>query len=83
MRENLALFNIQFMNKGGLQAGGYTEDLDKVVEDEKGYPQPTVWKELPPPGCSSDHAKIYQVNGSDAECCRHRSAHTCDSAGCG
>jgi hypothetical protein len=61
--ENLSLSNIQFVNKGGLQPGDYIEDPAKVVEDEKGYPQPTIWKELPSSGLFIRHAKNIQVNG--------------------
>jgi len=35
----------------------------KVKEDEKGYPQPTVWKELPSSGLFIRHAKNIQVRG--------------------
>jgi hypothetical protein len=61
--ENLSLSNIQFVNRGGLQAGGYIDNPGNVVEDEKGYPQPTVWKELPSAGLFIRHAKNIQVNG--------------------
>ncbi|WP_225979823.1 FAD-dependent oxidoreductase [Pseudobacter ginsenosidimutans] len=61
--ENLSLSNIQFLHRGGLQAGAYIDDMSKVVEDEQGYPQPTVWKELPSSGLFIRHAKNIQVNG--------------------
>jgi hypothetical protein len=54
---------VQFFNKGGLKPGGYIEDVSKVKEDEKGYPQPTVWKELPSSGLFIRHAKNIQVRG--------------------
>lgn len=61
--ENLSLSNVQFYNTGGLKAGEYTSDVAKVKEDEKGYPQPTVWKELPSSGLFIRHAKNIQVRG--------------------
>ncbi|WP_211218032.1 glycoside hydrolase family 28 protein [Niabella aurantiaca] len=61
--ENVSLSNIQFHNKGGLRAGGFIGDAAKVPEDEKGYPQPTVWEELPSSGLFIRHVKNIQVNG--------------------
>jgi hypothetical protein len=61
--ENLSLSNVQFFNKGGLKPGGYIDDIAKVKEDEKGYPQPTAWKELPSSGLFIRHAKNIQVRG--------------------
>jgi polygalacturonase len=61
--ENLSLSNVQFYNIGGLKPGEYTSDVAKVKEDEKGYPQPTVWKELPSSGLFIRHAKNIQVRG--------------------
>ena len=61
--ENLSLSNIQFYNKGGLEEGDYISDVSKVKEDEKGYPQPTVWEELPSSGLFIRHAKNIQING--------------------
>ena len=61
--ENVSLSNIQFFNIGGLQQGGYIADVRKVKEDETGYPQPTVWKELPSSGLFIRHAKNIQING--------------------
>jgi polygalacturonase len=61
--ENISLSNIQFFNKGGLQPGSYKRTVDEVKEDEKGYPQPTAWKELPSSGLFIRHAKNVQVNG--------------------
>ncbi len=45
--ENVQLNNIQFYNTGGLQGGEFIGDHRSVSEDEKGYPQPTVWGNLP------------------------------------
>ena len=61
--ENISLSNIQFFNQGGLKPGVYMADATKVKEDEKGYPQPTVWKELPSSGLFIRHAKNVQVTG--------------------
>lgn len=61
--ENLILSNIQLFNTGGLKRGEYIEEVSQVKEDEKGYPQPTVWKELPSSGLFIRHAKNIQVNG--------------------
>jgi polygalacturonase len=61
--ENLSLSNIQFYNKGGLKPGEYIADIEKIKEDEKGYPQPTIWKELPSSGLFIRHAKNIQVRG--------------------
>jgi hypothetical protein len=61
--ENLSLSNVQFYNIGGLKPGEYTGDVTRVKEDEKGYPQPTVWKELPSSGLFIRHAKNIQVRG--------------------
>ncbi|MGN6418269.1 MAG: FAD-dependent oxidoreductase [Pseudobacter sp.] len=61
--ENISLSNIQITHRGGLKSGQYLSDLSKVEEDEKGYPQPTAWKELPASGLFIRHAKNVQVNG--------------------
>jgi polygalacturonase len=61
--ENLSLSNVQFFNKGGLKQGEYIADINKVKEDEKGYPQPTVWKELTSSGLFIRHAKNIQIRG--------------------
>jgi polygalacturonase len=61
--ENLSLSNLQFYNEGGLKEGEYIGDVTKIKEDEKGYPQPTVWKELPSSGLFVRHAKNIQVMG--------------------
>lgn len=57
MIENISLHNIQVVNKGGVRAGEYLATTDKVKEDEKGYPQPTVWKNLPCSGLFIRHVK--------------------------
>jgi hypothetical protein len=59
----VSLSNMQFSNKGGLKSGEYIDDVKKVKEAEKGYPQPTVWKELPSSGLFIRHAKNVQITG--------------------
>ena len=61
--ENLSLSNVQFHNIGGVKEGQYISDVSKIREDEKGYPQPTAWKELPSSGIFIRHAKNIQVRG--------------------
>jgi polygalacturonase len=61
--ENLSLSNIQLFNKGGIKSGDFIENVSKVKEDIKGYPQPTVWKELPSSGLFVRHAKNIQIRG--------------------
>jgi len=61
--ENVTLSNIQFFNKGGLKQGGYIETIDKVKENEKGYPQPTVWGNLPSSALFIRHAKNVMIQG--------------------
>ena len=61
--ENISLNNIQFFNVGGLQKGDYIETIDGVKEDEKGYPQPTVWENLPSSALFIRHAKNVMING--------------------
>jgi polygalacturonase len=45
--ENITLSNIRIVHKGGLKPGSFLADAAHVKEDEKGYPEPTVWKNLP------------------------------------
>ena len=59
--ENIRLNNINIVQKGGLGKGGYLATLKDVKEDIKGYPQPTVWKELPVSGLFIRHAKHVSV----------------------
>jgi polygalacturonase len=61
--ENLSISNVQFLSRGGLKQGEFIGDVSKVKEDEKGYPQPTVWKELPSSGLFIRHAKNIQMHG--------------------
>jgi hypothetical protein len=52
--QNISLSNIQLFTKGGVKKGEFN---DTVSEDEKGYPQPTVWKNLPAFGFFIRHAE--------------------------
>lgn len=45
--ENVNINNIQLYNTGGLKDGDYIANYKDVKEDEKGYPQPTAWNNLP------------------------------------
>ncbi|HEY6900105.1 MAG TPA: glycosyl hydrolase family 28 protein [Puia sp.] len=53
--ENISLSHIRLTNKGA--PGEYIPDAGKVIEDEKGYPEPTVWKELPSKGLFIRHVR--------------------------
>jgi len=55
--ENVSLNNITLINKGGLKTGEYIPSADRVDEDETGYPEPTVWKNLPASGLFIRHVE--------------------------
>jgi hypothetical protein len=55
--ENISLNNIRMVNLGNVKSGEYLADYTKVKEDEKGYPQPTVWGNLPSYGFFIRHVK--------------------------
>ena len=57
--ENISLNNIQIFSEGGINQDGFNE---KVKEDIKGYPQPSVWKNLPAYGLYIRHAKGISIN---------------------
>lgn len=57
MIENISLTNILLVNKGGIKFGEYLPNSSAVKEDEKGYPEPTVWKNLPSYGFFIRHVK--------------------------
>lgn len=65
--ENVYLSNIRFFNKGGLKEGEYLSDHTTVIEDEKGYPQPTIWGNLPSYGLFIRHVKNISVNNAGFE----------------
>jgi polygalacturonase len=45
--ENVTIRNVQLFSEGGVTSGGYIPEAAQVNESIKGYPQPTVWKQLP------------------------------------
>lgn len=59
--ENISLSSIRLVNRGGLKPGDFISQVDSVVEDEKGYPEPTVWKNLPVYGLFMRHIKNITV----------------------
>lgn len=57
--KNISLNNIQLFTAGGVRQ----EDFDaRVKEDEKGYPQPTVWENLPAYGLYIRHAEGISIH---------------------
>lgn len=62
--ENVYIDNIRFFNKGGLKEGEYLPDLKNVVEDEQGYPQPTIWGNLPSAALFVRHVKNLHVHNA-------------------
>jgi polygalacturonase len=61
--ENVMISNIQFQSEGNPQKEGYIMNEDSVIEDEKGYPQPTIWGNLPSSAFFIRHAKNIQIDG--------------------
>lgn len=59
--ENIYLNNIRLFNQGGVQPGAYIPDLAGVKESENGYPQPTVWGNLPCYGLFVRHVKDIEI----------------------
>ena len=59
--ENISLSHLRLVNRGGLKQGDFISTIDSVVEDEKGYPEPTVWKNLPVFGLFMRHVKNISV----------------------
>lgn len=55
--ENVSVDHVTFRNAGGLKSGEYIARHDLVSEDEKGYPEPTVWKALPSSAFFIRHVK--------------------------
>lgn len=60
---NVSLSQIQLFNEGGLGSKEHIGGAADVKEDEKGYPQPTVWENLPSSGLFVRHAGNIQING--------------------
>lgn len=52
---DISLNNIRLVNTGGLQKVDFIAHAGLVKEDEKGYPEPTVWKNLPSYGLFIRH----------------------------
>lgn len=61
--ENVQLSNVQFFNRGGLHPDAYIRNYTDVAEDEQGYPQPTVWGNLPSSLLFIRHAKNVSLVG--------------------
>ena len=61
--ENISLTNIRLVNAGGLNAGQYISKASEVKEEEKSYPEPTVWKNLPAYGLFIRH--VHTISLSD------------------
>jgi polygalacturonase len=59
--ENVTLNNIQLCNEG--EPGDYIANHAEVKEDEKGYPQPTTWGNLPSSILFVRHVKNIAING--------------------
>lgn len=60
--ENVSITNFQCYNSGNLKTGRNPENHFEVTEDEKGYPQPTVWKDLPSSVFFIRHAKNVTID---------------------
>jgi polygalacturonase len=59
--ENISLSHLRLVNRGGLKQGDFLSNIDSVKEEEKGYPEPTVWKNLPVYGLFMRHVKNISV----------------------
>ena len=59
--ENIYLSNVRIFNQGGVKPGGYIPGVEKVKESENGYPQPTVWGNLPCYGLFIRHVKDIEI----------------------
>lgn len=57
--KNISLNNIKLFISGGVKQGEYSETPE---EDETGYPQPTVWGNLPASGLYIRHAEGISIN---------------------
>ncbi len=57
--KNISLNNIQLFTSGGVSENDFNEN---VAEDEKGYPQPSVWENLPSSGLFIRHAEGISIN---------------------
>lgn len=61
--ENISLRQIHLYNMGGVKEGEYIAGLKEVKDDEKGYPQPSRWGNLPSSGLFIRHVKNIQIDG--------------------
>lgn len=61
--ENIVLSNIQLNNQGGLKAGTFIDNAANVIEAAAGYPQPTVWGNLPGYGLFIRNVKNINLSG--------------------
>jgi polygalacturonase len=57
--ENISFNNIQFFSEGGVLDGGFNKIVD---EDEKAYPMPTEWKNLPAYGIYLRHVENISID---------------------
>lgn len=60
--ESISLKNIKLINTGGLKSGEYISNIDSIPEDEKGYPQPNIWGNLPSYGLFIRHVKNIELS---------------------
>ena len=60
--ENVTIDNIQLFNQGGLTIGQYKVTPQDVPEDEKGYPSPHRWGNLPSSLFFIRHVKGLSIN---------------------
>ena len=60
--ENVTIDNIQIYNQGGLKTGEYKASHNDVEEDEKGYPHPITWGNLPSSVFFIRHVKGISIN---------------------
>lgn len=60
--ENVMIDNMQLFNLGGVQKDQYIANHQNVKEDEKGYPMPTVWGNLPSSVLFIRHVRNLAVN---------------------
>ncbi len=59
--ENIFLDHITVVNRGGLNEGDFIPSFKEVKEEEKSYPQPNVWGNLPAGGFFIRHVKEIKI----------------------
>jgi hypothetical protein len=62
--ENVYLSNIRIVNSGGLKSGEYIHDIQRISEEEREYPQPNIWGNLPCYGLFIRHVRNVSVSGA-------------------